>query len=42
METPHATAQDGHRNLIMTMAMDLASKRNERLDLPLNLDVFYE
>jgi predicted dehydrogenase len=42
METPHATAHDGHRNLIMTMAMDLASKRNERMDMPINLDAFYE
>ena len=42
METPHATAADGHRNLLMTMAMDLASKKNERLDMPVNLDAFYE
>jgi len=42
MDTPHATARDGHRNLIMTMSMDLSSKRNARLDLPVDLDVFYE
>lgn len=32
--TPHATAQDGHRNLLLTMAMDLASKRGEPVNLP--------
>ncbi|MBO6782654.1 MAG: Gfo/Idh/MocA family oxidoreductase [Alphaproteobacteria bacterium] len=42
METPHATAQDGHRNLLLTMAMDLSSKRGERIDLPLELDAYYE
>ena len=29
METPHATAADGHRNLILTMAMDLSAARGE-------------
>ena len=32
--TPHATAADGHRNLLMTMAMDLAAKRGEPVALP--------
>ncbi|ROT97796.1 Gfo/Idh/MocA family protein [Histidinibacterium lentulum] len=32
--TPHATAQDGHRNLLLTMAMDLSAKRGVPVDLP--------
>lgn len=32
--TPHATAQDGHRNLLLTMAMDLSAKRKAPVDLP--------
>jgi myo-inositol 2-dehydrogenase/D-chiro-inositol 1-dehydrogenase len=32
--TPHATAEDGHRNLLMTMAMDLSAKRRELINLP--------
>jgi myo-inositol 2-dehydrogenase/D-chiro-inositol 1-dehydrogenase len=32
--TPHATAADGHRNLLMTMAMDLSAKRNAPVALP--------
>ena len=32
--TPHATAADGHRNLLMTMAMDLSAKRGVPVPLP--------
>ena len=32
--TPHATAADGHRNLLMTMAMDLSAKRGAPVQLP--------
>lgn len=32
--TPHATAADGHRNLLLTMAMDLSAKRGAPVDLP--------
>ena len=32
--TPHATAQDGHRNLLLTMAMDLSAERGEPVELP--------
>ena len=32
--TPHATAADGHRNLLTTMAMDLSAKRGEVVQLP--------
>ena len=34
LETPHATAADGHRNLMMTMSMDLSAKRGEAIKLP--------
>ena len=33
-ETPHATAADGHRNLLLTMAMDLSAKRGAPVALP--------
>lgn len=32
--TPHATAQDGHRNLLLTMAMDVSAKRGAEVALP--------
>ncbi|GAB5377386.1 MAG: hypothetical protein AcusKO_38480 [Acuticoccus sp.] len=32
--TPHASARDGHRNLLMTMAMDLSAKRGVPVVLP--------
>lgn len=38
LDTPHATAEDGHNNLILTMAMDLSSKLGKALPLPVNLD----
>ena len=34
--TPHATAADGHRNLLLTMAMDLSAKRGQPVDLPVD------
>lgn len=36
--TPHATAADGHRNLMMTMAMDVSAKRGESVALPADPD----
>ncbi len=36
METPHATAAEGHRNLVLTMAMDLSAKRGEAVRLPVD------
>jgi myo-inositol 2-dehydrogenase/D-chiro-inositol 1-dehydrogenase len=39
--SPHATAADGHRNLILTMAMDLSAARGERIALPVDLNEFY-
>jgi myo-inositol 2-dehydrogenase/D-chiro-inositol 1-dehydrogenase len=32
--TPHATAADGHRNLMLTMAMDLSARRGRPVPLP--------
>lgn len=34
--TPHATAADGHRNLLLTMAMDLSARRGEPVQLPID------
>ena len=33
--TPHATAQDGHRNLILTMAMDKSARTGQPVALPI-------
>lgn len=35
-KTHHATAADGHRNLMLTMAMDLSAARGEEVRLPLD------
>jgi myo-inositol 2-dehydrogenase / D-chiro-inositol 1-dehydrogenase len=32
--TPHATAADGHRNLMLTMAMDLSARQRRPISLP--------
>ena len=32
--TPHATAADGHRNLLLTMAMDMSARRGAAVALP--------
>jgi len=34
--TPHATAAEGHRNLMLTMAMDLSAKRRQEVSLPID------
>jgi len=41
LKTPHATAEDGHRNLVLTMAIDLSAERGKALKLPIDLDEFY-
>ena len=38
LKTPHATPEDGHRNLVMTMAMDLSAKLGREIDFPVDLD----
>ena len=35
VKTPHATAADGHRNLMLTMAMDLSARTGKPVLLPL-------
>ncbi len=40
LETPHATAEDGHRNLLLTMAMDLSAKRGKAVHLPIEPEEF--
>jgi predicted dehydrogenase len=35
-DTPHATAKEGHRNLVLTMAMDLSAKTGKELELPID------
>ena len=41
LETPHATAAEAHRNLLLTMSMDLSAATGEKLALPVDLDAFY-
>ena len=36
LKTPHASAADGHRNLMLTMAMDLSAARGEIVELPVD------
>jgi myo-inositol 2-dehydrogenase/D-chiro-inositol 1-dehydrogenase len=39
-KTPHTTAREGHENLLLCMAIDLAAERGTRLDLPLDLSEY--
>ena len=41
ISTPHATAWDGHRNLVLTMAMGLSAERGVPLKFPLDEEEFY-
>ncbi len=41
LATPHATAEDGHRNLVLTMAVDLSAERGVPVKLPVDLEEFY-
>jgi hypothetical protein len=36
--SPHATAEEAHRNLMLTMAMDLSAKRRKEIELPIDPD----
>jgi hypothetical protein len=40
--TPHATAEEGHRNLVLTMAMDLSARRGVPVKLPIEPAAFEE
>jgi hypothetical protein len=42
LKTPHASAAEGHRNLLLTMAMDLSARRGTEIKLPVDLDEFYK
>ena len=42
LDTPHATAAEGHSNLIHTMAMDRAAKLGKEISLPIEPEEFYE
>jgi hypothetical protein len=35
VRTPHATAAEGHSNLLLTMAMDLSARRGQPVKLPI-------
>ncbi len=38
LDTPHALASDGHKNLVLTLAMDLSAARGVPVRLPVDLD----
>jgi hypothetical protein len=40
VETPHASAADGHRNLLLTMAMDRSAELGKEIALPIGPDDF--
>lgn len=40
--TPHATAAEGHRNLMLTMAMDLSAKTGKEVSLPISPEELME
>jgi myo-inositol 2-dehydrogenase/D-chiro-inositol 1-dehydrogenase len=42
VSTPHATAQDGHRNLILTMAMDRSARIGAPVSLPIAPEALLE
>ena len=42
IETPHASAADGHRNLLLTMAMDRSARLGKEIGLPIDPEAFYE
>ena len=42
VETPHASAADGHRNLLLTMAMDRSAELGKEIELPISPDDFNE
>jgi hypothetical protein len=40
LESPHATVADGHRNLMLTMAMDRSAKLGKEIALPIDPEDF--
>ena len=41
-QTPHATAQEGHDNLVLCMAMDLSAQRKQEVALPVTMQELME
>lgn len=41
VETPHASAAEGHRNLLLTMAMDRSAALGKEIALPIDAEEFY-
>ena len=42
IDSPHAPAADGHRNLLLTMAMDRSARLGKEISLPIDPEAFYE
>lgn len=42
VSTPHASAQDGHRNLLLTMAMDKSARTGTAIELPVEPEELLE
>jgi len=42
VETPHASANEGHRNLLLTMAMDRSAELGKEIALPIDAEAFYD
>ena len=40
VDTPHASAADGHRNLLLTMAMDRSAALGKEIALPIDAEAF--
>ena len=42
IDSPHASAADGHRNLLLTMAMDRSARLGQEVALPIDPEAFYD
>ena len=42
IDSPHASAADGHRNLLLTMAMDRSARLGTEISLPIDPEAFYD
>lgn len=42
LATPHASAEDGHRNLLLTMAMDRSARMGQAIPLPIEPEALLE
>jgi predicted dehydrogenase len=42
IDSPHASAADGHRNLLLTMAMDRSARLGKEISLPIDPEAFYD